>query len=207
MLGLIREHRWFFLGTALAGLALRLFFFAYFPMVADDSRVYANIATNWLQHGVYGETQLTQILPTDARLPGYPAFLAAIFWLFGIGRIRAVLLVSIVRFDLATCLCRRRPCTTRGWQAGRENRILADGALSISGQLCRCRAYRDPGGLFYHAGSRLHGGRPESDKSQGGGSTQTLGRNGRGACGVHTAASRRWHLTRRGCVLFDCIGP
>src|ERR1019366_8747445 len=100
---LIREHRIFFLGTMLAGLALRLFFFVYFPAVTDDSRVYADLAANWLQDGIYGQTQATQIVPTDTRLPGYPAFLAAIFWLFGPGNFRAVMLTQIL-LDLATCL-------------------------------------------------------------------------------------------------------
>jgi 4-amino-4-deoxy-L-arabinose transferase-like glycosyltransferase len=107
VLSLIREHRRFFLGTILAGLALRLFFFAYFPAVTDDSRVYANLAANWLQHGVYGLTQTVQqethIVPTDARLPGYPIFLVKIFWLFGIGNFKAVLLTQIL-LDLGTCL-------------------------------------------------------------------------------------------------------
>ena len=107
MLILIREHRWFFLGTALAGLGLRLFFFVQFPAVTDDSHIYANLATNWVQHGIYGQTQggqpEKQILPTDARLPGYPAFLAAIFWLFGAGNFKAVMLTQIL-VDLGTCL-------------------------------------------------------------------------------------------------------
>jgi 4-amino-4-deoxy-L-arabinose transferase-like glycosyltransferase len=107
VLSLIREHRSFFLGTILAALALRLFFFVYFPAVTDDSRVYSNLAANWLQHGVYGLTQAspqeTHLVPTDARLPGYPMFLAAIFWLFGIGNFKAVLLTQIL-VDLGTCL-------------------------------------------------------------------------------------------------------
>jgi len=107
VLRLISEHRVFFLGTTLAGLALRLFFFVYFPAVTDDSHVYADLAANWLQHGVYGQTQgghpEKPILPTDTRLPGYPAFLAAIFCLFGAGNLRAVLLAQIV-VDMATCV-------------------------------------------------------------------------------------------------------
>jgi Dolichyl-phosphate-mannose-protein mannosyltransferase len=103
VLSLIREHRSLFVGTTLAALALRLFFFIYFPAVTDDSRTYADLATNWLQHGVYGQTELTEIVPTDTRLPGYPAFLAGIFWLFGSGNLRAVLLTQIL-VDLATCL-------------------------------------------------------------------------------------------------------
>ena len=107
MLSLIRQHRIFFLGTTLAALALRLLFFVYVPAVTDDSRVYADIATNWLQHGIYGQTQGGQpekhIEPTDARLPGYPAFLAGIFRLFGSDNFKAVLLAQLL-IDLATCL-------------------------------------------------------------------------------------------------------
>ena len=107
MLNLIRGHRSFFLGIALAGLALRLCFFHYFPEITDDSRVYADFATNWLQHGIYGQTlggpHETRVAPADTRLPGYPAFLAAVFWLFGLGNLKAVLLTQIL-VDLATCL-------------------------------------------------------------------------------------------------------
>jgi 4-amino-4-deoxy-L-arabinose transferase-like glycosyltransferase len=106
---LLRQHPRFFFGTALAGLALRLFFVVYFPAITDDSRIYANLATNWLQHGIFGLTpggQQTalppQIIPTDARLPGYPAFLAVVFWLFGAGNFKAVML-SQALFDLGTC--------------------------------------------------------------------------------------------------------
>jgi len=107
VLRLIREHRRFFLATALAALALRLFFFVYFPMVTDDTRVYADFAANWLQHGIYGHTQASQqgtyIVPADSRLFGYPAFLAGIFWLVGVGNFKAVLLAQIL-VGLTTCL-------------------------------------------------------------------------------------------------------
>jgi len=100
---LVRQNRRFLLGIGLAGLALHFFFFFYFPAITDDSRIYADIATNWLHHGVYGETQADQIVPTDARLPGYPAFLAAVFALFGTGNFKAALLLQII-VDLITCL-------------------------------------------------------------------------------------------------------
>jgi 4-amino-4-deoxy-L-arabinose transferase-like glycosyltransferase len=91
----------------MAALALRLFFFLNFPAVTDDSRIYANLASDWMQHGVYGQMRggqtEKQIVPTDTRLPGYPAFLAGIFWLFGAGNFKAVMLTQIL-VDLATCL-------------------------------------------------------------------------------------------------------
>jgi len=103
VLRLLLRHRRFFLGTALAGLALRLCFFVYFPSITDDSRIYADFATNWLQHGIYGTTQAGHIVPTDERLPGYPAFLAAMFAIFGPANFRAVMLIQIL-LDLGTCL-------------------------------------------------------------------------------------------------------
>src|ERR1700730_12892774 len=91
----------------MAALALRLIFFLDFPAVTDDSRIYADLASNWMQHGVYGQMRggqtEKQIVPTDTRLPGYPAFLAGIFWLLGAVNFKAVMLTQIL-VDLATCL-------------------------------------------------------------------------------------------------------
>jgi 4-amino-4-deoxy-L-arabinose transferase-like glycosyltransferase len=102
VLELVRKDARFFLAASLAALALRLLFVLHFPAVVDDSRLYADIAENWLQHGVYGITDSGQVIPTVSRLPGYPAFLAAIFALFGWSNFRAVLLIQVL-FDLGTC--------------------------------------------------------------------------------------------------------
>jgi len=99
---LVRQRARFFLAASLAALGLRVLLVAYFPGVTDDSRFYANIAENWLRHGVYGITNSGVVVPTLSRLPGYPAFLAVIFALFGVGNFRAVLLAQVL-FDLATC--------------------------------------------------------------------------------------------------------
>jgi len=99
---LLRSKTRFFVWASLAALGLRLLFVLRYPGVVDDSRLYANIAENWLQHGVYGVTDSGVIMPTLSRLPGYPAFLAVIFALFGIENYRAVLLVQVL-FDLGTC--------------------------------------------------------------------------------------------------------
>src|SRR5262252_2466621 len=96
---LVQKNARFFVLATLAALALRLFFVFQYPAVVDDSRLYANIAENWLQHRVYGITNSGQIMPTLSRLPGYPAFLAIIFAVFGVENFRAVLLVQVV-FDL-----------------------------------------------------------------------------------------------------------
>jgi len=103
VLSMLREDRRFFLWMSLAGLVLRLLFLIYAPAVTDDSHSYLDLASNWFRHGVYGQTELGQIVPTDTRLPGYPAFLAAVFWVFGLGNVRAVLIVQIL-LDLVTCL-------------------------------------------------------------------------------------------------------
>jgi 4-amino-4-deoxy-L-arabinose transferase-like glycosyltransferase len=99
---LIRQHARFFIVASLAALGLRVLLVVYFPGVVEDSRFYANIAENWLRHGVYGITNSGVVEPTLSRLPGYPAFLAVIFALFGVENFRAVLLVQVL-FDLATC--------------------------------------------------------------------------------------------------------
>jgi Dolichyl-phosphate-mannose-protein mannosyltransferase len=83
-------------------MGLRLFFVFRFPAVVDDSHFYANIAENWLHYGVYAVTDSGQVVPTLSRLPGYPAFLAAIFAIFGIENFRAVLLIQVL-VDLGTC--------------------------------------------------------------------------------------------------------
>jgi hypothetical protein len=99
---LVRESGTFFLLATLAALALRLVFYLKFPHVTGDSLIYGDIAKNWLQHGVYGLTHDSGVRATWIRLPGYPAFLAACFALFGHEHYNAVLLVQMV-VDVATC--------------------------------------------------------------------------------------------------------
>ncbi len=102
MLQLLRRDAKFFIAGALAAVALRLVFLLHFPAVVDDSRLYADIAMNWMQYGVYGISNSGAVAPTLSRLPGYPAFLAAVFSVFGWSNFRAVLAVQGV-IDLGTC--------------------------------------------------------------------------------------------------------
>jgi len=98
----LRDHKKFFFGFTLAGLALRLAFVFRLPQVTYDSEVYADIAKNWLDHGIYGLTHAGSVVPTYIRLPGYPAFLAALFAIFGQEHYRTVMLVQVL-IDLGTC--------------------------------------------------------------------------------------------------------
>lgn len=102
---LVRRNLRFFLLFSAAALLLRLLFILRFPGVVTDSFVYGDIAKNWLQHGIYGLSGPDEISPTYIRLPGYPAFLAFIFAIFGMEHYRAVLFVQMF-VDLGTCfLC------------------------------------------------------------------------------------------------------
>lgn len=98
----MRRSPRFFSVCLAAGLVLRLLFLFFYPHVTDDSRLYADIAKNWLYHGVYGVTDGANIVATYARLPGYPAFLAAVFRIFGTDNYKAVLGLQLF-VDLATC--------------------------------------------------------------------------------------------------------
>ena len=102
MLKIVRESKAFFVAAVLAAIVLRLLFIFRFPSVTTDSFIYGDIAKNWLQYGVYGLSSAGEVVPTYIRLPGYPAFLAAIFGIFGIDHYRAVLVVQMF-VDLGSC--------------------------------------------------------------------------------------------------------
>jgi len=98
----MRNHLRFFLFVTLAGIALRLLFLFRFPATTADSFVYGDIAKNWLQQGIFGLSGTGGITPTYIRLPGYPAFLAAVFAIFGMEHYRAALVLQVL-VDLGTC--------------------------------------------------------------------------------------------------------
>src|SRR6202047_2937296 len=84
----------------LLGFALRLFFIIHFPFHAGDTKFYEELARNWLDHGVYGLSVHGQLVSVDMRMPGYPAFLAGVYAVFGRSG-RAVMLVQAL-VDLIT---------------------------------------------------------------------------------------------------------
>jgi hypothetical protein len=99
---MVRESGRFFIAASVAAVILRLIFVFRFPSVTSDSFIYGDIAKNWLQQGIYGISYAGGSLPTYIRLPGYPAFLAAIFVIFGMEHYRAVLVVQMF-VDVGTC--------------------------------------------------------------------------------------------------------
>jgi len=99
---LFSRNKVYFLVLTLLGFALRGYFLHWHFLFEGDSLVYGDLAKNWLLHGVYGITDNGQVMPVDIRMPGYPAFLAAIFRLFGIEHYGAVVRTQL-GIDLATC--------------------------------------------------------------------------------------------------------
>jgi hypothetical protein len=84
------------------GLALRVYLVLKFPVTdTGDGPFYIELAWNWLKNGVYGFAVRGQLTPVDMRVPGYPAFLAAVFAVAGQSP-RAAMLAQVV-VDLATC--------------------------------------------------------------------------------------------------------
>jgi len=118
--GLVREHYRYFLSVTVAAVALRLLFILKFPELTPDSLLYADLARNWLQHGIFGMTDDNGIVATSIRLPGYPAFLAVHFAIFGVDRYGSVRLVQLI-LDVATCFVVAD--TARRVASGRAARI------------------------------------------------------------------------------------
>ncbi|HZC66943.1 MAG TPA: hypothetical protein VE545_10235 [Candidatus Dormibacteraeota bacterium] len=88
------------------GLCLRLLFVLKFPANSGDTVLYEQMATNWLQHHVYGMNVNGAVVPVDLRMPGYPAFLALIYVITGKTAASARLFVMVAQaaIDLAGCL-------------------------------------------------------------------------------------------------------
>jgi len=85
----------------LVALGLRLLFVLRFPASSDDSEMYIQFARNWVDHRIYGFWLNGQLIPTDLRTPGYPAFLAGVAML--VGRSLRAIQLSQAALDVFTC--------------------------------------------------------------------------------------------------------
>jgi hypothetical protein len=74
---------WHLIAASAAGFVLRLFFILKFPANSSDTILYEQMATNWLKHHVYAMEVGGVITPVDLRMPGYPAYLAVVYWITG----------------------------------------------------------------------------------------------------------------------------
>jgi hypothetical protein len=93
--------------TALVtGLCLRLYFVFEFPQTSGDTVLYEEFAANWLKHHLYGMSVGGVLTPIDMRVPGYPAYLALIYFLTGKTGDAARLWVMLgqTAVDLLTCV-------------------------------------------------------------------------------------------------------
>jgi 4-amino-4-deoxy-L-arabinose transferase-like glycosyltransferase len=84
-----------------AGAVLRAVFVHFHARFVGDALTYGDLAHNMLFHHIFGFTD-DRVRPTLIRLPGYPAFLAACFRVFGDANFPAVLWVQVV-VDLLSC--------------------------------------------------------------------------------------------------------
>jgi len=85
----------------LTAVALRLLFDLQFPAPAGDSGLYLQLARNWADHHIYGLWLNGRLVPTDLRMPGYPAFLAGVALV--LGRSERTIALSQAGLDLCTC--------------------------------------------------------------------------------------------------------
>jgi hypothetical protein len=94
------------LAALLAGACLRLFFVLKFPAGSGDTVIYEQLASNWLRHGIFAMDIAGQPTAVDLRMPGYPAFLAAIYALSGkfAENARQLVMVAQAVVDLVTCV-------------------------------------------------------------------------------------------------------
>jgi hypothetical protein len=74
---------WHLIAATAAGISLRLFFILKFPANSGDTILYEQMATNWLKHHIYAMEVNGAIQAVDLRMPGYPAYLAMVYWLTG----------------------------------------------------------------------------------------------------------------------------
>lgn len=94
--------RWLWVAALLAGLAMRVTFALTAAPVTGDGPMYQELARNWRDHRIYGLDLGGNITPVDIRMPGYPAFLAAVSLIFGRGEWPPTLAQAVV--DIVTCL-------------------------------------------------------------------------------------------------------
>ena len=113
--------------AVLVAFVVRFYFIWKFPFSdAGDTPIYQELAHNWLAHGIYGLNISGHITPVDMRTPGYTAFLAAIYWVFG--EKARVVMIAQAGIDVLTCLIVAAIAAVLA--AGADQRVRARVALA-----------------------------------------------------------------------------
>ena len=101
---MITRKQWLLIGALLVSAsAFRIAVAHWLPNDGpDDGRVYAQMARNMLEQHVFSHDAQPPYEPSLIRLPGYPAFLAAIYSVFGHTNNGAVRIIQAL-IDTATC--------------------------------------------------------------------------------------------------------
>ncbi|HEV8131148.1 MAG TPA: glycosyltransferase family 39 protein [Acidobacteriota bacterium] len=86
----LQSHRLLFAFALFTALLLRLWIALHFAHEAGDTPGYDALAENMLRYHVFSWDSPESLSPTDARAPGYPLFLAAIYTLAGMKNHTAV---------------------------------------------------------------------------------------------------------------------
>jgi hypothetical protein len=105
------------------GLALRLYLATAFPYEAGDTPLYEGLARNLLAHGSYALEVQGRLEPVNVRMPGYPAFLAAVHALLGPGFEPVRLVQSVI--DTLTALLAGALAASLAGPAARLRAFLA----------------------------------------------------------------------------------
>ncbi len=100
-MSLLYQMRRHYAAAALTGFALRLGFVRFFPTTGGDTAAYLELARNLLDLHTYSLLRDGRLVPTDARPPGYPLFVAAVYSLAG--RSTIALLVAQAILDVVGC--------------------------------------------------------------------------------------------------------
>ena len=99
----MKRHLAIGIALTIAALGFRLFLAFRVPNDDDDDgRFYAQIARNLLDHRGYSGEEEEPYVPTYARVPGYPVFLAGVYSVFGRDNNTAVRFIQI-SLDVVTC--------------------------------------------------------------------------------------------------------
>ena len=175
-------------GAILVAFALRFYFIWRFPFYdAGDTPIYQELAHNWFTHGIYGLKILGHLSPVDMRTPGYVAFLAAIYSVFGESA-RAVMIAQ-AGVDMLTCLVVAAMAAVLAPKASRPRVALA--ALWLAAicpftiELYGCGADGNAGDVLDGAG--VAGAHRGSSRREGSGPAL-------GAASARMPAGMRWLL-------------